>query len=391
MQRGSLHLGYCTNVHPGEALADVERVLARDVAKVRDRVAPGAPFGLGLRLGDAAARALADPGARDRFAGRLADLGFYVFTVNGFPYGDFAAESVKRAVYRPDWTAPERVAYTARVAEAVAALPGPPGGGERTISTVAGGFRPDTASPEARARIARHLGEAATHLARLAERTGVAIRLCLEPEPWTTLETTAEVIAFWDAHLRSLGALARDHLGLCYDCCHQAVQFEPADAAIGALVDAEVPIGKIQVSSALHLDRPDRPEARRALLAFAEPRYLHQTTARTLDGAVLRALDLPALADPDPAWVAAEAWRCHFHVPIWWGGDGVLGTTRGDWQAAVKAAVARGACAQLEVETYTWHVIPPAEQAALEGGDLHACVAAELAALAEVLPPEVGR
>lgn len=382
MQRGPLHLGYCTNVHPGETLDAITRVLIGDVARVRERVAPGAPFGLGLRLGNAASLELADPAVRDRFARRVADLGLYAFTVNGFPYGDFAADAVKSAVYRPDWTTPERVTYTARVAEALAALPGPP---ERTISTVAGGFRPDTDTPEARRRIAVHLAAAARHLAALAEQSGVSIRLCLEPEPWTTLETTAEVIRFWVEHIRPLGEAAKRHLGLCYDCCHQAVQFEDPTAAIGALIAAEVPIGKIQVSSALHLDRPDDPKARAALAAFAEPRYLHQTTARAADGAVLRALDLPELEPAGPSWTAAEAWRCHFHVPIWWGGDGVVGTTRGDWQAAVKAAVEAGACAQLEVETYTWHVIPAAERAALDGGDLHACVAHEFAALEAVL------
>ncbi len=383
-QREPLHLGYCTNVHPGESLAQIERVLMHDVARVRDRVAPGRPFGLGLRLGNAASLELAEPSARDRLAKHVADLDLYAFTVNGFPYGDFAAESVKSAVYRPDWTSAERVTYTARVAEALAALPGP---AERTISTVAGGFRPETDSPEARGRIAVNLGAAATHLARLAARTGVSIRLCLEPEPWTTLETTAEVIDFWRRHIHPLGQVGRDHLGLCYDCCHQAVQFEHPTDAIGALVAADVPIGKIQVSSALHIDRPADPKARAALAGFAEPRYLHQTTARAA-GAVLRTLDIPDLAHPTAEWIAADAWRCHFHVPIWWGGDGTVGTTRADWQAAVKAAVAADACAQLEIETYTWHVIPAAERAALENGDLHACVAAEFDALRAVLPAQ---
>lgn len=387
MRREPVHIGYCTNVHPGEALGDIERVLRRDVARVRDAVAPGAPFGLGLRLGNTASLALADPDTRARLAERVAALGMYAFTVNGFPYGDFAAASVKSAVYRPDWTTAERVTYTGRVAEALAALPGPT---ERTISTVAGGFRPETHSEDAHRRIAVNLGAAAERLARIADRTGVSIRLCLEPEPWTTLETTAEVIDFWQRHIHRLGATAGAHLGLCYDCCHQAVQFEDPVEAIEGLIAAEVPIGKIQVSSALHLDRPAEPAARAALAAFAEPRYLHQTTARTAKGEVLRAMDLPRLAEPSAEWVEAEAWRCHFHVPIWWAGDGHLGTTGDDWRAAVATAVKAGACDQLEIETYTWHVIPEAERQALEGGDLHGCIAAEFAALGAVLDDALG-
>lgn len=374
-------IGYCTNVHPGESIAEIEAALTRHVAPIRDRVARGAGrFGLGLRLGNTAAVALEAPETRARFADHLRALDLPVFTVNGFPYGDFAASAVKAAVYRPDWTDPERVAYTARVAEALAALPGPP---TRTISTVAGGFRPETAGAEA--AIAANLGRAAEHLARLADRTGVHIRLCLEPEPWTTLETTADVIAFWIGHIHPLGATAAAHLGLCYDCCHQAVQWEDAAESIARLGEAGVVIGKVQVSSALHLDTPFGGRDRAKLLRFAEPRYLHQVTARAEGGLILRALDLPELVDPPLAWRTAEGWRCHFHVPIGWEGAPPLRTTRGDWEAAVRAARATGACAQFEVETYTWHVTPLAARHAAGADDLDASIAAEIETLQAVL------
>ena len=383
MRRGELHLTYCTNVHPGEGLDAVDAVLTRDVAAVKRLVCPDAPFGLGLRLGHRAAATLAtDPRAHDALAARLSELGLYVFTLNGFPYGDFAAATVKAAVYQPSWLDDERVAYTVRLAEALVTLPGPT---ERTISTVAGGFGPDTATFEAHRAIAANLGRVARSLAALADRSGVSVRLCLEPEPWTTLETTPDAVRFFAEHLSPLGAVARDHLGLCYDCCHQAVHFEEPGEALGALADAGIAVGKVQVSSALHLARPDDAAARAALLAFAEPRYLHQTVARTADGRLLRALDLPELSSPDADWRAAEAWRTHFHVPIWWDGDGGLGTTRGDWQRAVRVAVDRGLCRHLEIETYTWHVLPAAERAAMGAADLHLGVAREFAALIAAL------
>lgn len=377
-----LHLSYCTNVHPGETLAELSDVLRRDVAAVKRRVSPDAPFGLGLRLGNGAATALSSAARRAELAALCQELDLYAFTVNGFPYGDFAAERVKAAVYEPSWLDEERVAYTERVAEALVALPGPP---ERTISTVAGGFRPTTEGDDAKRRIATNLARAAESLARLADRTGVRVRLCLEPEPWTTLELARDAIELFHQYLFPLGEQVREHLGLCYDCCHQAVYFENPVHTIERLVEAEVPIGKIQVSSALHLATPADPAARAALLAYAEPRYLHQTVARRRDGMLLTALDLPDLRAPDEAWREAEAWRCHFHVPIWWRGAGALGTTRADWEAAVRTAVRLGACDQLEVETYTWHVLPEEERAALEGGNLHACVAAEIAALRAAL------
>lgn len=376
MRHGPFHLAYCTNVHPGEGLAALDAVLEHDVAAVKAAVAPSVPFGTGLRLGDAAARALdASPGALLALSERCLKEGLYVFTVNGFPYGDFAASAVKAEVYRPDWRDPERLAYTIRLARVLARLPGPT---ERTISTVSGAFKPDDADESL---MATNLLAAADAFADIADRTGVHVRLCLEPEPWTTLETTADAIRFFTDHLAT--PRAADHLGLCYDCCHQAVHFEDPAASVAALVDAGVVIGKVQVSSALHLAAPGDPAARAALLAFDEPRYLHQVVARLPDGRRLRAVDLDALRDPSPEWLAADAWRCHFHVPIWWGGAGHLGTTRADWQATVRALAAQRATTHLEIETYSWHVIPTAERATM--GDLHACVAAEFAALRATL------
>jgi hypothetical protein len=375
MQHQRLHLGYCTNVHPGETLEEIAEVLRGPVALVKERVSPALPFGLGLRLGNTAAAALLrTPAALLDLIELCLEQGFYVFTLNGFPYGDFAASSVKTQVYSPSWPDPERVAYTLRLARILARLPGP---SKRTISTVAGGFRPNS---EAQARMAGHLLLVAQQLAELADETGVSIRLCLEPEPWTTLETTPEAIRFFQDHLLPHGAFAAEHLGLCYDCCHQAVHFEDPTASINALVAAGVPIGKVQVSSALHLAHPGDPEARSALMAFDEPRYLHQVVARRPDGSLLRAMDLPDLKEVSPEWAEAEAWRCHFHVPIGWSGEGHLGTTRADWQAAVRAVVATGACDHLEVETYTWSVLPAALQA-----DVVAGVTGEMRALLAVL------
>ncbi len=374
MRHGDLHLSYCTNVHPGEGLDALERIVEEEVCAVKARVSPQAPLGTGLRVGHAAAAELrADPERLAALAERLRARDLYVFTLNGFPYGDFARPGLKQAVYAPDWSTPERLAYTLDLAEVLARLPGPD---RRTISTVSGGFKPQD-DHQRRAQMLANLRAAARGLEAIAERSGVHIRLCLEPEPWTSLETTSEAIALFD-ELRD----APDHLGLCYDCCHQAVHFEDPAESVRALVEAEVPIGKVQVSSALHLARPSEPEARAALLAFDEACYLHQTVARTQTG-LLRALDLPELRDPSPEWLEAEAWRTHFHVPIWWSGAGHLSTTRADWQAAVRAVVEHGACEHLEIETYSWAVIPAAERAGL--GDLQDCVAREFEALLDCL------
>ncbi len=55
---GTCHLTYCTNIHAGESWAEVRENLGRYLTAVRQRLAPAADFGVGLRLSAAAAVAL---------------------------------------------------------------------------------------------------------------------------------------------------------------------------------------------------------------------------------------------------------------------------------------------------------------------------------------------
>ena len=386
MKRGPLHLGYCTNVHPGEGLDAIDGILS-EVAAVKARVSPKEAFGTGLRLGNEAVSALiSQPNALAALSDRLRAEDLYVFTANGFPYGDFAAEALKEQVYAPSWLDPRRAEYTRNLAEVIAALPGP---SQRTISTVAGGFLPDTDSPEAEADMARALVETAEFLRQLADNTGVSIRLCLEPEPWTTLETTNDAIRFFHQGLFPAGDVVDDHLGLCFDCCHQALFYESPKESLKLLRASGVPIGKVQVSSALHVAHPELPAAKEALFRFDEPRYLHQVTGYSPVG-VLSALDLPDLKTPPDDWLLAESWRCHFHVPIWWDGDGQhLQTTRSDWEGVVKQILEYGQCEHFEIETYSWDVIPEDQKTDLAGGNLVNSIALEFSAL-EMLLEGVG-
>jgi len=381
MQVGPFQVTYCTNVHPGESLLDLHSVLGNEVASVSSHYKLR-PFGAGLRLGNSVVRALLDDSREEANLIELCEKNQYsIFTVNGFPYGNFDEGIIKAEVYEPGWQDPERVRYTLDLGRLLARLPGPK---RRTISTVAGGFGPHTKSHEVRQSIAANLMEAAEGLAQIAADTGVEIRLCLEPEPWTTLETTDDVIDFWDRYLRHPKELTETHLGICYDCCHQALHFEDPARSIKRLDEAGISIGKIQVSSALHIDDPSNLEARQALQAFAEPRFLHQVVARTETG-LLKALDLPSLNDADEEWLAAAAWRCHFHVPIWWTGSGHLSTTKAQWEGAVLAAKGLDDPPHLEIETYTWSVIPQAERQAMRDGHLVDSIRAEYTALMQTL------
>jgi len=338
MNLAGAHLTYCTNIHPGESWAEVRANLEQHVSAVKARVAPDRPFGVGLRL---SARAAEECDLAD-LQRLLARNGMYVFTINGFPHGTFHGTPVKDAVYQPDWREPARVAYTNRLADLLVELL--PDGVTGSISTVPGCFGRDADLD----LIAANVRRSADHLAALEARTGKRIMLALEPEPACVLETVADALAFFPR------LPDRRHLGLCLDACHAAVEFEDLPAALAELAGAAIPIAKVQLSCGLRI-APVTAEQRTALAAFAESVYLHQVVARSGD-TLARYVDLPeALANA----AGGDEWRVHFHVPIFRAELGAFGSTQ-PFLAELLALHRRAPIApHLEVETYTWDVLPP--------------------------------
>ncbi len=393
-----IRLAYGTNVAPQEDLPGILGALGGLWADVRRRVAPQsvadtsgagaanagvsgpAPLGLGLWIAEDAARAACrDAAAMRTLRAALADNGLELTTVNAFPQRAFHAPVVKEAVYRPDWTDPERFAYTAAVARTVAGVV--PSGSDITISTLPVGY--PKLPMETWLRATGLLFAAALDLARIRDATGTTIRLALEPEPSCALETCDETIEFFAGAVRPYTtALARTagisadaaeeilatHLGVCLDLCHTAVEHEDPVHTYHRLRGAGVPVFKVQVSAAVEVPDPSDPARRAALARFVEPRWLHQTgcARRT----VVR--DLPeALADP--ARAALRPWRVHFHVPLSSGETGGLPTTRPDVERFLAAIALVPDPPVLEIETYTWSVMPGAPP------DLAANIAAEIA------------
>ena len=340
-----VHLAYCSNVHPADDIDGVCAQLERYAARVRERLDVPV-LGVGLWL---AAPALADPGAAGRLRALLDRLGLEVVTLNGFPYRAFHAEVVKRDVYRPSWAEPERGRYTVALARLLAELL--PGDVEEgSISTLTLGWREGwdaTAQATARAELEAVAGE----LERIAEQTGKRIRLAVEPEPGCTVETVEQACAV-------LGGLDPEWIGLCLDACHLAVQFEDPESSLAALREASVPVFKAQISSALHVSHPGDPKTINKLAGFAEPRFLHQTRERTPEGVVgVDDLD-DALAGKLPQ---RYEWRVHFHVQVHHSGDD---TTQRELATALRALLGgeSPATTNLEVETYTWSVLPPGDR-----------------------------
>jgi sugar phosphate isomerase/epimerase len=375
-RHADLHLTYCTNIHPGESWPEVRDNLERYLVPVRERVAPGRPFGVGLRLSGESALALSDPATLDEFRAFLRAHDLYVFTINGFPYGPFHGRPVKEQVYLPDWLDPERLAYTDRLADVLAALV--PEEVEGTISTVPGAFAPRVRDDADEARMARALLDHVAHLVRLRDSTGRRVALALEPEPCCFLETIAETVDFFERHLHSTSAAGhvsaatglsrgsaesaiREHLGVCLDACHLAVEFEEPAQVLDALGAAGIRVPKVQVTAGLRAVLREGDETLLdALGAFADDVYLHQVVERGEDGALARHLDLPQ------ALAAARAgqgkgtreWRVHFHVPVFRERYGAFEGTQSYVAELLRLVRAREASEHFEVETYTWDVLP---------------------------------
>ncbi|GKQ35253.1 metabolite traffic protein EboE [Streptomyces sp. A012304] len=371
----TVHLAYCTNVHPAETLDGVLAQLRDHCEPVRRRLGRDR-LGIGLWLAKDAAHSLdTDPAALRRLRTTLDRHGLEVVTLNGFPYQGFGAEQVKYRVYKPDWGDRERLDHTTALARVLAALL-PDDVTEGSVSTLPLGWR--TTWDDARAKTAHTaLLTLAERLDALAELTGRSVRVGLEPEPGCTVETTRDALA-------PLTAVGHPRIGVCVDTCHLATSFEDPHTALDALAAAGVPVVKSQLSAALHAEHPRRPDVRAALAAFDEPRFLHQTRTRTAAG--LHGTDDLGAALAGGALPDSSPWRAHFHVPLHAAPAAPLTSTLPVLHAALARLVGgpHPLTGHLEVETYTWQALPP-ELRPRARAQLADGIAAELALARDLL------
>ncbi len=352
-------VGYCTNVHAGATFEAMLSNLRTHALEVKRQVSPGATMGVGLWLSAAAAHEAIERGRVRELGAFLDENGLDAFTFNGFPYGDFHQAAVKHRVYEPDWTQRARFEYTLDLASILSQL----GQGEAGISTlpIAWGRPGESRMKAAAAQVAA----VAERLAQLEQRTGRLIHLDLEPEPGCALDTSVDVVNFFEHHLIPAApgreASLRRHVRVCHDVCHAAVMWEDQGAVLSRYERSGILVGKVQVSSAIHVpfDRmtpSERTGALAQLRQFAEDRYLHQTTAGAADGG---GAGVEAFYEDLHEAIQSQAmdrpWRVHFHVPIDLERFGLLETTR----AEVLELLDLGPrCAHFEVETYAWGVLP---------------------------------
>jgi sugar phosphate isomerase/epimerase len=363
-------LPYCLNIHRGETLSDLYQAIGNYACAVKEQLAPETPYPLGLRFPASATDTFTEKEERLAFADFLKQRGLTSSMINGFPYGTFHGSPVKTSVYLPDWSMPERLEYTAKLALLLVDLL--PENGKGSISTLPLAYQKPVLNEQKRHAAVRQLLVLACLLDELRQEHGKEIVVAIEPEPDCMLEDTHSTITWFENELlvearrwltankkrspEEAEALVRRHLGLCFDTCHFALAFEEPLDALTQFENAGISIARIQLSAALHTQVS--PESLEALRAFVEPVYLHQTRIRLPRGKIIYYPDLTPETLADAAQHQGADLRTHFHVPLFWEGNSLLRSTQETLTLEFFKAVAKKGY-PMELETYTFDVLPP--------------------------------
>jgi len=352
--KNNLHLAYCTNIHRGDDWPETLASLEKYTLAVKEQVSPDRPYAIGLRLSDLASRQLSEPHTLEAFQRWLHQHHCYVFTINGFPFGQFHGTKVKERVYLPDWTHPDRLAYTNRLFDLLAQLV--PEGVEGSVSTLPGSFKEFITTAEQKGMIREHLWRCIDHIEQCSVRHNRHLHLGVEPEPLGLFETSSETVRFFQEMERDRPGdqRLRTFLGVNYDTCHLAVEYEEPTNVVATFQKEGIRISKIHLSSALQIT-PDIA-SREWLRRFADDTYLHQVVARTSDGTLRVDKDLDVALDQPSG---DEEWRIHFHIPL----HAITlahGQTTASHLLGLLDLLAKQPdfCSHLEMETYTWEVLP---------------------------------
>ncbi len=380
----AMELAYCTNVHAGESVSEINVNLDRFVGPVRE-VSKSEHMSAGLWISNKAALALDDHATRKIFKRKLVDNKLSLHSLNGFPFADFHQHIIKEGVYLPDWSEQSRLDYTVLLATLLAdCLTKDASGG--TLSTLPLGFKKNWTKDKHQIAL-QNLLKLVQTLNVLEITTGKRIQVCLEMEPACVLEKTEHLLDLFNEDLNSLAIesgidtdLVYTYLGICYDVCHQAVMFEDISASLTHINDAGITIGKIQLSSALRFHSASLADIKKQLTPFDEPRYLHQTSIKSVGGEVVFYTDLSEALQHSQI-DSDQEWRVHYHVPLQLGkinAEGLATTRNACDDVFAFLAVNPHLKPHLEVETYTWNVLPetirPADDASLvKGIDAELC------------------
>jgi sugar phosphate isomerase/epimerase len=375
MQFNNTHLTYCTNAHTGNTWDETFKNLKKHTLQIK-KLNGHTSFGIGLRLSNKAATELLKPSQLKQFKEWLQTNEMYVFTINGFPFGDFHHTKVKENVHYPDWESDARLEYTKKLFNILnTLLPENIDGGVSTSPISYRFWHDKNDLCTIKTRATKQLIELIKYLDSLSQQSNKELHLDIEPEPDGLIETSDELINFFNDFLIPIGRhdlsnalsitadnaekLIRKHIRCCFDICHFSVEFEDPIETVKKLKNAKIDIGKVQISAALS-GKVSR-QLKKHLKPFDEPTYLHQTVIRTKTHELIRFKDLnEALSNwNENDWEEA---RTHFHVPLFTNQYNAIESTQNDVKKCLAYFKNKPFSHHLEIETYTWNVLPKALQ-----------------------------
>ncbi|TGL75642.1 metabolite traffic protein EboE [Leptospira jelokensis] len=373
------HLTYCTNIHPGESWVDHFQELRIHLPLIKKEISPNQPMGIGLRLSNEASLSLIEENQLLEFQNWLEQESFYVIGINGFPYGGFHTDVVKEAVYQPDWSDQNRIEYTQRLFTILMELlPANEEGGVSTVPLSYLYFDTNVNDRNVRkSKSTEQIIQTLLTLIRIQKATGKTLHLDIEPEPDGMLGCFLDWVIWYTSDLlpaafpvlmdefgfdsQSAEEQTKNHIRLCLDVCHLAVTYEVNPFLFSELKRLGIKVGRIQVSSALKVKFQENVgELLHSLKPFDEKKYLHQVVAITKDGEKRSYRDLNLALDAGANRL--DEWRIHFHVPIFLETYGTFLSTQEELKLVLTEHKKDHLSHILEVETYTWNVLPKNSQ-----------------------------
>ncbi|MCX7885948.1 MAG: hypothetical protein N3B01_01645 [Verrucomicrobiae bacterium] len=288
-------VGYALNVFPYQTATELWDCLRRDVLQLKALASPHEPLPIELRLSEQLLRELRPHApALKTF---LLEHDLPLVTINAFVMSAFHGQRIKEGVFLPAWHESDtRLRFTNACLDLLVEIAGTCGQpAAEIILSVSAPF--GALKPATMAAVAPNILRCAEHAAELQP----PCMLALEPEPGLCVETTAEVVEFFE---RFVPEKLRQSLGVNFDLAHQLVQFEDLAESVATLQRHRIRIAKIHVSNAVELTGWEPPAS--------DSIYLHQVCGVDASGhKTFFALDSNVAPPPD-----VVRFRIHHHRPV---------------------------------------------------------------------------
>lgn len=376
MKVNNAHLTYCTNIHKNKTLKDTVNNIKKYAINIKNKVSPNNRFGIGLCLSYNMSLQLVDETALNNFKHWLSANNLYIFTINGFVHSYFHKKNIKEKIYEPDWGTVERFIFTKNLITILSNLLDTEYG---SISTVPICYKIKIRNRKKKYRVIQeslcYLMEILVLLDKTKREKNKKIVLCFEPEPDCFLENTHDIIFFYKHTLipygtnylnKNYGYTKKNatrkifqHLQICYDACHFAIQHEKPKKTFEMLLKHNITVGKVQLSSLVHMYIPRNTFVEKIkilkLQNLSTSTFLHQvrTTYKKTKN-IHSCVDFSKPINSNECLTCVKKTRrIHYHLPIYKNTFLLCNTTKKHLDKTFLELIRKNVI-HLEIETYTW-------------------------------------